>query len=168
MASTPRRGNDAVAQDLETLDTRLDAIAGLEWPDPGRGAGENQVAGLELVQLRQRRDDVWHVPHHLAHVRLLAQLVVELEPDASVRYVSEGGGTNRGDGSGMVEALGRIPGLATLARRVLQVAACQIVSRRVAEHLRQRVPDADVAATAAECHHQFALIVKIGALGRIG
>src|SRR5271156_3320440 len=121
MASSPHRGNDAVAQYLETLDTRLDAIAGPERPDPGRGAGENQVAGLELVQLRQRRDDVRHVPHHPPHVRLLAQLVVDFQPDASVRYVSEGSGTNRGNRSGMVEALGGIPGLATLARRVLQV-----------------------------------------------
>src|ERR1700689_142137 len=52
----------------------------------------------------ESRDDAWHVPHHLAHVQLLAQLVVELEPDSAVRYVSAVGGTNRARVSGMVEA----------------------------------------------------------------
>ena len=50
-----------------------------------RGAGENGVAGLERVVLRQKRDLLRHAPDHLVDVGLLAELAIHLEPELALR-----------------------------------------------------------------------------------
>jgi hypothetical protein len=59
------------------------------------------------------------------------------------------------------------PRLATLLRGLLQIAACQIIARRVAKHMLQCPRLADVAAAAADGRHQLDLMVEVGGARRI-
>src|SRR5437763_15326184 len=131
--SVSRRGrDDRVAQHLEPLDAALQPIARFDRAHTGRSAGENEIAGSELEQRRQLRDDVRHVPQHPTQVRLLAQLAVDTEPDAPPRYLAQGSRADRGNRRRAVKALASIPRLAALLRGVLQIAQCQIIAYLVA------------------------------------
>src|ERR1700751_6135519 len=114
MDSTARRRCDGSSQHLEPLDPSLEAIAGLDGTDARRRAGEDQIPRTQLIQPRERCDDVRHVPDHPADIGLLPQRAVDGEPDASATYVSGARGTDGGERRGAVEALGGVPGLAAL------------------------------------------------------
>ncbi len=51
-------------------------------PHSRRCAGVNEVAGRDLEQRRQLRDDLRHLPGHLGDIRVLLHLAVHPEPDA--------------------------------------------------------------------------------------
>src|SRR5574337_85121 len=60
---------DVEADLANSLDVTLDAVAGLDGPDPLRRAGEDQIAGLEVVEQGEVGDQLADVPDQLVEVR---------------------------------------------------------------------------------------------------
>src|SRR5882757_6124764 len=81
-------GHDGIAQILQPLDAAFDPVAVLERANARRGAGEDEIAGLELEQGRQLRDHLRYGPDQFSDVRVLAQLPVHGQPDSAFRYMS--------------------------------------------------------------------------------
>src|SRR5262249_14199657 len=89
-------GDHGIAEDAQAIDFDLDDVAGLE-PDGGfarhadtrRGAGEDQVAGLEGEDLREIRDQLVDPEDELAGGRVLHGLAVEPQADAQVVGVGD-------------------------------------------------------------------------------
>src|SRR5215469_7835220 len=163
-----RRWRDGVAQHLESFDTALEAVAGLHRTYARGRAGEYEITGAELIELRQCRNDVRHIPDHTADVRLLTQGAVHAQPDTSASHVSGAHWTDGRDRRRVVEALGGVPRLAAILGRLLQIAARQVVAGGVAKHQLQRLLRRHVTSPACECDHQLDLVVEVGCARRIG
>src|SRR6202521_1374315 len=155
------------AQHLEPLDAAFKLVARFNRADTRRRTAKNEVARLELVECRQLRDDVRHIPQHLPHIRLLPQFAVHAEPDASLRHVAKGGRADCGDRCGTVKALSRILRLTPLPRGAMQITACQIDTSRVAEHMLERTPLGNVTDLAADRNHQLDLQLAVESERRI-
>ena len=77
---------DGDGQRAETLDTRLDAVAGADGSDACRCAGEDQVAALQGHLSRQLRDDLRDVPNHFFDIPALLSGAVHRERRALKRF----------------------------------------------------------------------------------
>src|SRR5690606_29681443 len=107
------RSGDVAVQPDQLVQTGTEAIARLQGGDAGRRAGEDQVAGAQVVQLRELMDDLGHREHHLVERGLLAQLAIDLQPQAARADGADQAGRNDlADGRGAVEALAGVPGQA--------------------------------------------------------
>jgi len=65
----------------DAIDAAFDAVARLQRPDAFGRAGEDQVAGLQFDQRRQRMHDLRDAPDHVVDIAGLAQLAVDPQFD---------------------------------------------------------------------------------------
>jgi hypothetical protein len=78
------------------------------------------------------------------------------------------GRCDRRERGGMLERLGCSPGLASLLRLRLQVAAGEIDADGIAVDAIERILDGDVAAATFQGDDQFDLVMNVGGQGRVG
>ena len=101
--------------------------------------GEDEIAGHQLDPRGELRDDLGHALGRLGDVAVLAQLPIHLEPDAATRGMADVGSRRyRSNRCRVIEALGRVPGLALFFQAQLHVTAGQVVADSVAEYFTAR------------------------------
>ena len=158
---------DAVAQQADAVDLHLDDIAGLHpqrrgalGADAARGAGDDDVAGLEPREGRAVFDLSGNIEDHLADGRLLHHLAVQagLQPQRSeiTGFVGrDHPGTERA-GLRKILAGGELVGVALIITHAALIVAG--IARDVAPGFRAR----DVTAAFADDQGEFALEIEIG------
>src|SRR6266852_759814 len=154
---------------LDAVHAAVQLVAALQESHAGRGAGEDQVARLQDVQLREIGDDVRHGPDHLLQVALLAHLAVHLQPDPSGARVADLG--SRADGADrrrLVERLARLPGASFLLGGGLQIAARQIEADRIAEDVLEGGLALHAGSALPDRHHQLHLVRQLLRERRVG
>src|ERR1700733_10148959 len=82
-----RRSNDLDLDVADVVDVAVHDVALLDGADAGRGAGEDQVALLQLEQAGEGGDLAGDVPDHLGKVAGLLALAVDVEPDRALGRV---------------------------------------------------------------------------------
>src|SRR3954471_9895710 len=87
MRGSSGRRDDVLALPAETLDAELHEIAGLQegrralaHPDPGRGSGVDEVAGLEHYELAEVVHDERRPEEHRRRRAVLPPHAVDVEP----------------------------------------------------------------------------------------
>src|SRR6185436_12554336 len=65
------------AHPADTLDLRLDHVAGLHWRDAGGRAGHQDIAGVQGIELARVLDQARHAGNHVSRARILALLAVD-------------------------------------------------------------------------------------------
>src|SRR5512141_1816996 len=126
------RREDAHAQLPQAVDAGYQFVTRLGCAYACGSAGENDVARLQRVILRQERDLLGHAPDHLVDVRLLAQFAVYLEPEFGLGWMPQL--ACRGDrpaGRGLVEVLAEAPRPALVFALLLQVAPGHVQPDRI-------------------------------------
>src|SRR5687767_14349841 len=102
-------------QVADSVDVSNQPVASAHRADPLRCPGHNQVTGSQLHQGAQESDGLGNFPDLLAEVPLLAELVVDAQPDrAPLRVADCGYRTDPAHWGGPVEALGHVPGPSSL------------------------------------------------------
>src|SRR4029450_1131118 len=144
--------DDGVLEAADAVDAHLDAVAGQERPDPGRGARGDHVAG-------EQGHDGGHAGHHIFHgkdealgVADLAQLAVDPRLDLGGIGI-EVGGDARPDGAEGVKSLRA----SLLVIVLLDVPGREVVEAGVAEHVLARALGRGVPAALANDDGQLAL-----------
>src|SRR5271165_4329736 len=125
-------GTDAERNRPDALDVAVDAVAGLHRPDTLGSSSENQIAGLEMIEERQIRDQLANGPDQLVEVGALARLAVHRELDRAALQHDARHGDDFGDNRRVLDVLSEIPGPAFVAGDELQVAPRHIEATGVA------------------------------------
>src|SRR6185312_8206127 len=126
------------------------------------GAGEDEVAGLEVPCRREVRDHLWNFPDEIGDPALLAANAIHIQSDLHFRDVLDP--CRRGNaahGCRAVESLGDAPRSAELLRLALQVAPCHVEPHGVAVDAALRVVLTQVGATLAHGNDQLDLVVQL-------
>src|SRR5918997_939493 len=144
----------AAIRRVDALDPDVDPVAGLEGAHPGRGAGEEHVAGEQGHDPGDEGQQLGHAVLQLGGAGLLAHVPVDQRVDGQVARVKVGldPGAERAEG---VEALGPRP----LAVGPLQVARGDVVGAGEAEHGLDGVGRLEAADQLADDYGQLALEV---------
>jgi hypothetical protein len=124
--------------------------------DPGRGPGEDHVAGQQGHRLGDVGDQVGDRPGHLRGAPGLPQLAVHRAGDGQVRGV-HGGLDPRPQRAEGVEALGPAP----LVLGALQVARRDVVAAGVAQHHLRHPGGRHLPAHPADHHRQLRLVLHV-------
>src|SRR5690606_8731808 len=131
-------------------------------------AGVDQVAGLQVVELRQVRNDLTDVPDQLVDVGRLPGHAVDLQRD---RPLADHRALHphdcRADRTPF-DVLAQVPGAALVACGQLQVAARHVQAGAIAKDDLVGVVGADAETRPAHGQHQFHLVVVVGRAGRVG
>jgi len=149
------------AQRLEARDPAFQPITRLQSLHAGRRAGKHQISLAQRKVSRQLGQYLRHLPDHLADISFLTQLTVHLEPDATVLHMTLGHRSDRSERRGVLESFCRIPGSTAAFGHGLQIPASQIHSYRIAEDVRQRLGEGNVAAAAADGDDHLDLVVQL-------
>src|SRR5690606_24957294 len=146
----------------DAVDARLKTAAAVDLCHAFRGAGDDQVAGLQLDQTGKIGDRLWHVPDHGVDVAVLTYFAVDLEDDPRVARVPDlARRPDRPARSGIVEALAHVPRPGELLRLVLQIAPGEIDADRISIDMVERAALRDVAPARLQRHHQLDLVMEI-------
>src|SRR5699024_7996031 len=152
--------HDRVRQNPESVDGDVDAVAGHDLSDSGRGAGEDDVSGQQGDRLGQVLDESRDVEDEVGGGPVLLLLPVDPGPDADIVDV-EFGFYPRAQRTGGVEALRPRP----LIVRLLDVAQGDIVARGVSEDVVHGVLRSDSLGHATDDHGELGLIGDVFADG---
>src|SRR5438105_10143055 len=163
-----QRRDDFHPQLGDAIDARVQLVARLHRSHTGRRAGEDEIARLERVVLRQIGDLFWHRPDHVGKIGALALLAVDVEPNRPARGMAD---LRRGDelaaGGGFVEVLAEVPGPPVVLAPLLQIAARHVQADRVAKDEIVGAAHVDAPAALAERDNELGLVVVVRSLRRV-
>src|SRR5438309_6669985 len=139
------------AQLTEPLDTCKELIPRLGGAHTGRGARHDEVARIQRVVLREKRDLFRHAPDHLVDVRALANLAVHFEPElAFFRVPAFRRGGDRPHRGGLVEILSEGPRPAFVFSDLLQITPGHVQADGVTPDVLVRPGRGDLVAARAD------------------
>lgn len=146
-------------EDFLVIDETLEVIIDEERPDAGRGAGKEEIAGLQCEETGEIADDGVDGEEHLRGRGLLDGLSILIESEMELLEISEDREPVADDGTA-IESFGNSPGEVHAAGLFLEITGCDIEAYRDSIIITTGETLGDGLAKTADTYHKLSFVIN--------